>query len=49
MVNAHWINGRDQWYLAAIGVTWNSPGIPGDSLAHALESLERYGAEVINA
>ena len=33
--------------LAAIGMTWNNVGVPGDSLAHALESLERYGAEVI--
>ena len=33
--------------LAAIGMTWNNVGVPGDSLAHALASLERYGAEVI--
>ncbi len=29
--------------LAALGVTWNGVGIPGDSLEHALETLERYG------
>jgi hypothetical protein len=33
--------------MAALGVTWNSVGMPGDSLQHALEGLERYGAEVI--
>ena len=33
--------------LAATGMTWNNVGVPGDSLAHALETLERYGAEVI--
>ena len=35
--------------MAALGVTWNSTSAPGDSLAHALEALERYGAEVIRA
>jgi probable F420-dependent oxidoreductase len=35
--------------MAKLGVTWNSTGVPGDSLAHAIEALERYGAEVINA
>lgn len=35
--------------LAELGVTWNGTGVPGDSLGHALESLEQYGAEVINA
>jgi probable F420-dependent oxidoreductase len=35
--------------LAGLGVTWSSIGVPGDSLAHALETLERYGAQVINA
>jgi hypothetical protein len=34
--------------MAALGVTWNSVGMPGDSLEHAIESLERYGAEVIS-
>jgi probable F420-dependent oxidoreductase len=33
--------------LARLGVTWSTVGIPGDSLAHALEAIERYGAEVI--
>ncbi|MCV7102157.1 LLM class F420-dependent oxidoreductase [Mycobacterium palustre] len=35
--------------LAALGVTWLSVGLPGDSIAHALETLERFGALVINA
>ncbi|HVW81572.1 MAG TPA: LLM class F420-dependent oxidoreductase [Mycobacteriales bacterium] len=35
--------------LADLGVTWLATGVPGDSLAHALETLEQYGAEVINA
>jgi probable F420-dependent oxidoreductase len=35
--------------LAALGVTWTSVGVPGDSLAHALEALQRYGEEVIAA
>lgn len=33
--------------LAGLGVTWASVGVPGDSLARALEALERYGTEVI--
>jgi alkanesulfonate monooxygenase SsuD/methylene tetrahydromethanopterin reductase-like flavin-dependent oxidoreductase (luciferase family) len=33
--------------MAALGVTWSSVGIPGDSLDAAVEALERYGAEVI--
>ena len=33
--------------LAAIGVTWSGVGVPGDSLAHALETLERFGTSVI--
>jgi alkanesulfonate monooxygenase SsuD/methylene tetrahydromethanopterin reductase-like flavin-dependent oxidoreductase (luciferase family) len=33
--------------LAALGVTWSGAGVPGDSLAHALESLERFGESVI--
>ena len=33
--------------MAALGVTWNSVGMPGDSLEHALECLQRYGSEVI--
>jgi hypothetical protein len=35
--------------LAALGVTWNGIGVPNDSLAHALETLERYGEHVIRA
>ncbi len=34
--------------MDALGVTWNSVGTPGDSLDHAIESLEQYGAEVIS-
>jgi probable F420-dependent oxidoreductase len=33
--------------MASMGITWSSVMIPGDSLAHALEAIERYGAEVI--
>jgi len=33
--------------MAALGVTWNSVGMPGDSLQQAVECLERYGTEVI--
>jgi probable F420-dependent oxidoreductase len=33
--------------MAALGVTWNGISVPGDSLDHAIESLEQYGAEVI--
>lgn len=33
--------------MAALGITWNGTGVPGDSLAHALEALEQYGTEVI--
>ena len=33
--------------MAASGVTWNSVAVPGDSLEHAIEAVERYGAEVI--
>jgi len=34
--------------MAAIGVTWNSVGVPGDSLDQAIEALQRYGEEVIS-
>lgn len=34
--------------MAALGVTWNSVGVPSDSLDRAIESIERYGAEVIS-
>jgi hypothetical protein len=33
--------------LAAVGVTWIQVTIPGDSLAHAREVIDRFGAEVI--
>jgi alkanesulfonate monooxygenase SsuD/methylene tetrahydromethanopterin reductase-like flavin-dependent oxidoreductase (luciferase family) len=33
--------------LAALGMTWCNVGVPGDSLAPALEALERYGELVI--
>jgi probable F420-dependent oxidoreductase len=33
--------------MDALGVTWNSVGVPGTSLEHAVEALETYGAEVI--
>ena len=35
--------------LAALGVTWVSVGLPGDSVAHALETLERFRTLVIDA
>jgi alkanesulfonate monooxygenase SsuD/methylene tetrahydromethanopterin reductase-like flavin-dependent oxidoreductase (luciferase family) len=33
--------------LAALGVTWIQVGLPGDSVGHAQETLERYGELVI--
>ena len=35
--------------MASIGVTWSSVPIPGDTLDHAIEALQRYGEEVIRA
>jgi hypothetical protein len=35
--------------LAALGVTWVSVHLPGDSMAHALETLDRFRAQVIDA
>ena len=35
--------------LAAVGVTWVQVGLPGDSLAHVLETIERFGKSVIQA
>lgn len=35
--------------LAALGVTWNGVGVPGDSFEHALETLVQYGEQVITA
>jgi len=43
-VNAH-REGLEE--LAELGVTWAHTGVPGDSLAHALETLQRYGETVI--
>ena len=34
--------------LAAVGVTWVQVGLPGDSLAHALDSIDRFRALVID-
>ncbi|UXA19860.1 LLM class F420-dependent oxidoreductase [Mycobacterium sp. SMC-4] len=33
--------------LADLGVTWVQVGIPGDSLAHALDAIEQFGTTVI--
>ena len=33
--------------LAAVGVTWVQVTVPGDSLAHAVEVIERFGSSVI--
>ena len=35
--------------LAKLGVTWSQIGVPGDSLAAAIEGLEAYGETVIAA
>lgn len=35
--------------LAALGVTWVQVGLPGDSLTHVLESIERFRTLVIEA
>ena len=35
--------------LAAIGVTWVQVSMPGDSLAHVLEAIDRFRAGVIDA
>lgn len=40
-----YLTGLDK--LAAIGVTWVQVGLPGDSLAHVLETIERFGELVI--
>ncbi len=34
--------------LAALGVNWVQVGLPGDSLVHVLESIERFGTLVID-
>ena len=33
--------------LAAVGVTWVQVTVPGDSLTHALDIIERFGSSVI--
>ena len=33
--------------LTELGVTWVQVGVPGDSLAHALEAIEQFGTDVI--
>jgi probable F420-dependent oxidoreductase len=35
--------------LAELGVTWLQVGLPGDSLAHALEAIDRFKTLVIDA
>jgi probable F420-dependent oxidoreductase len=35
--------------LAAVGVSWVQVGLPGDGLAHVLETIERFGKSVISA
>lgn len=35
--------------LAAVGVTWVQVGLPGDSLAHVLDTIEEFGRSVISA
>jgi probable F420-dependent oxidoreductase len=35
--------------LARIGVTWVQVSVPGDSVRHATETVQRYGEEVIGA
>jgi probable F420-dependent oxidoreductase len=34
--------------LAALGITWLQVGLPGDSLTHALETIDRFRALVID-
>jgi hypothetical protein len=34
--------------LASVGVTWVQVTLPGDSLAHLLEAIARFGESVIN-
>jgi len=40
-----YLTGLDK--LAGVGVTWVQVGVPGDSLAHALEAIDRFGELVI--
>jgi probable F420-dependent oxidoreductase len=34
--------------LAGLGVTWSGIGVPGDSVEHAIEALQRFGESVID-
>ena len=34
--------------LAAVGVTWSGVSVPGDSVDHAIEALQRFGESVID-
>jgi probable F420-dependent oxidoreductase len=34
--------------LAELGVTWSGIGVPGDSVDHAIEALQRFGGSVIH-
>jgi probable F420-dependent oxidoreductase len=43
--DAH-LEGLDR--LAALGVTWVQVGLPGDSLDHAMETVQRYGELVVS-
>ena len=40
-----YLTGLDK--LAGVGVTWVQVGVPGDSLAHAVEAIDRFGELVI--
>jgi probable F420-dependent oxidoreductase len=40
-----YLNGVEK--LAALGVTWLQVGLPGNSLAHLLDTIERFGKSVI--
>jgi len=33
--------------LAGLGITWSGVGLPGDSIDHAVETLQRFGESVI--
>jgi hypothetical protein len=35
--------------LAELGVTWLQVGLPGDSVAHATDTIERFKTRVIDA
>ena len=35
--------------LAALGITWLQVGLPGDSLSHVLEAIDRFGKTVIQS